>query len=462
MPPWLEQFLPILILLAVVALVLWRLPKVEIDHSDAFRRRRFLNWLPLGLTYAFLYMGRYNLTVAKSAFAERGLMTNEDFGLIFMVGAWVYGIAFLINGPLCDRWGGRRTILVGTAGSAVANVLMGLVVVFDWTANLFPLYCVLFGINMYFQSFGAVSIVKVNAGWFHVRERGVLGGIFGILISLGIYFAFDWNGAILRATSVEWVFFAPAAIMVVFFVIDVFVIRDDPAGAGFENFDLGDATSGESEEPDGLAVVLRRMLSSRVILIIAAIEFCSGFLRNSTMQWGRIFSKQTGVTEDFIFANWGLMMCLAGILAGMFSGIISDYVFNSRRGPVAAILYAGLAVGTAAIFFALGSPAIGWALIFMQLCVIGVHGMLSGTASADFGGRKNAGVAVGLIDGCVYAGTGLQAVILGKVLPDGEAAKDPANWAIWPVVMMPLAVLGLFLALRIWNAKPKSQAAAAH
>ena len=45
---------------------------------------------------------------------------------------------------------------------------------------------------MYFQSFGAVSIVKVNASWFHLRERGTFGGIFGILISLGIYLAFDW------------------------------------------------------------------------------------------------------------------------------------------------------------------------------------------------------------------------------------------------------------------------------
>ena len=36
-------------------------------HSASYRRRRFLNWFPMGLTYAFLYMGRYNLTVAKNA-----------------------------------------------------------------------------------------------------------------------------------------------------------------------------------------------------------------------------------------------------------------------------------------------------------------------------------------------------------------------------------------------------------
>jgi len=34
----------------------------------------------------------------------------------------------------------------------------------------FSLLC---GLNMHFQSFGPVAIVKVNSPWFHVRERGM-------------------------------------------------------------------------------------------------------------------------------------------------------------------------------------------------------------------------------------------------------------------------------------------------
>ena len=100
MPAWLQQLLPILILLAAIALVLARLPKVELGHSEAFKRRRFFNWFPLGLTYAFLYMGRYNLNVAKSALGK--LIDNADFGIIFVVGTLVYGVSFLLNGPLTD------------------------------------------------------------------------------------------------------------------------------------------------------------------------------------------------------------------------------------------------------------------------------------------------------------------------------------------------------------------------
>jgi hypothetical protein len=72
-------------------------------HGPWFLSRRFINWFPLGMTYAFLYMGRYNLTVAKNAFGD--LMSNDAFGLIFAAGTGLYAFSFLINGPLVDRIG---------------------------------------------------------------------------------------------------------------------------------------------------------------------------------------------------------------------------------------------------------------------------------------------------------------------------------------------------------------------
>ena len=221
-----QEFLPILGLLLVIAFVIGRLPRIQVGHSDVYRARRIRNWLPLGLTYAFLYMGRYNLKVSKFAFesmeASDGsvLMGNDVFGYIFGIGTITYGASFLINGPLTDKYGGRFSILAGAGIAAVANLLMGLA---SWSlleegpmhetiaSNFLLVFSVLYAVNMYGQSFGAVAIVKVNAPWFHVRERGVFGAIFGILISLGIYFAFDWGYMILeKMWPIEWVFFVPA------------------------------------------------------------------------------------------------------------------------------------------------------------------------------------------------------------------------------------------------------------
>ena len=54
------------------------------------------------------------------------LMTKEDFGIIFGAGTICYAIAFLVNGPLVDRIGGRKGMLIGVLGSALANLAMGI------------------------------------------------------------------------------------------------------------------------------------------------------------------------------------------------------------------------------------------------------------------------------------------------------------------------------------------------
>jgi OPA family glycerol-3-phosphate transporter-like MFS transporter len=451
----LKQFLPILILLAVIGLVFARIPRIEMGHSEAFKRRRRLNWLPLGLTYAFLYMGRYNLTVSKNALGS--LMSNADFGTIFFWGTLVYGCAFIINGPLTDKIGGRRAMLIGASGAALSNLAMGLVLASGFTRNLAVVFSVLYAVNMYFQSFGAVAIVKVNAHWFHVRERGVFAGIFGILISLGVYFAYDWGALIVRNAPTQWVFFVPAAILAAFVILDYFMVFDSPVHAGHADFDVADASSGQEHLTMDVLSVLKRMFTNPIIMTIAAVEFCSGFLRNAVMQWYIIFAKQTGIIESFVPHNWGLLLCCAGILGGVFAGVISDLVFDSRRGPVVAVLYSIMLASGVAMFTALGSPALGAIVVFFSLAVIGVHGMMSGTASMDFGGKRNVGIAVGIIDGMVYLGTATQSIIYGYLLPQGAAAKVAANWRNWPMLILPVAIVGLGLSSRLWNAKPASK-----
>ena len=464
--PLSEDLLPIGILIAVIIVVVIRLPKVELGHSVAFRRRRLLNWVPLGLTYTFLYFGRYNI----KQFQGIGL-TEAEYGTVFGVGSAVYGLAFLLNGPLTDRLGGRATILLSAAGSAVANALMGYMALSGNTFGMTPVtaFAVAFAINMYFQSFGAVSIVKVNAAWFHLRERGTFGGIFGILISLGLYFAYDVGKRITQHMSIEWLFWIPAIILLVFFVLSFLFVRNQPSDTGPPDFDLGDATS--STERLTTKEVFIKLLTHPVILVISFIELCSGFLRQAILQWGVDFGRGVGIGQTFVFENWGMVSCIAGITGGMFAGAVSDHLFNSRRSPVSGFLY-GIMVAGAIVLLAMvmtGSPGgVGWIVAFMSMAIIGVHGMLTATASADFAGKANTGTAVGIIDGFVYLGSTAQSFLYGATLPaakvrdaSGCLVPNPEaaivdNWTVWPLAMLPIAVVGLLLSFKIWNAKPKS------
>lgn len=456
-------------------------------HSTNYRIRRFINWFPMGLTYSFLYMGRYNLTVSKNALGD--LMSKSDFGLIFFWGTITYAFAFLINGPLTDRLGGRRGMLIASFGAGTMNLLMGiflyLILAKDLSTNwLVIIFSFLYSANMYFQSFGAVSIVKVNSHWFHVKERGVFGGIFGVLISLGIYFAFDWGNAIVEATKATvsntdlnwiqellrsmigvsgtinetwWVFFAPSILLFSFFVIEFFILRDSPGKAGYEDFDTADASSGEENITFTSSQIIKKILTNPIIITVAFIEFCTGVLRNGVMQWYLIYAKEQLLpAARFMLDNWGLILMLAGSTGGLVAGFLSDKVFGSRRAPVAALLYSLILLSTIGMVFSLSpdlNPFILGAMVtLISFAVIGTHGMLSGTATMDFGGRKGAATAVGLIDGFVYLGTGVQSISLGFI--------TEWNWAYWPVFLIPFALIGLILLIRIWNAFPKGKSSA--
>src|SRR6266446_3583177 len=92
-----------------------------IHYPACFRPRRALNWIVLGSMYASYYMCRYNFR-----FATPGM--DKEFGfdeaqITDILSAWsiAYGFGQLVNGLLCDRIGGRASMLIGAAGTIVIN-----------------------------------------------------------------------------------------------------------------------------------------------------------------------------------------------------------------------------------------------------------------------------------------------------------------------------------------------------
>jgi len=464
-----------LCLAAVVGLYFYNNP---LRHESWFMTRRFINWFPLGMTYAFLYMGRYNLTVSKTALGS--LMSNQDFGWIFGIGTVVYGMSFIVNGPLVDKIGGKRGIIIAAVGASLANIALGvltyLVVTNQLKMRLVVAFSVIYALNMYFQSYGAVSIIKVKAYWFHVRERGVFGAIFGTLISFGAYFAFDWGQAIVdmaaanpkgevgwlhaliqrvfvsdaKPVNATWaVFFIPAAILVVWALLDWWLIKDTPEDAGFPHLDPADASSGQMHIALTTMDLLKKVFASPLMLMIAMIGLTSGVLRNGIMTWYFIFAKEVKQTgAEFILGNWGLLLCFFGIIGGFAGGMVSDKLFHSRRGPPTVILCGFMfLMALLMTIYLFSSPFIvGLASLLITTAVIGVHSLMSGTAAADFGGRKATATCSGIVDGFTYLGTGVQAVSLGYLT--GQ------SWLWWPIFLMPFALLGGFLALKIWHELP--------
>lgn len=448
-----------------------------LKHSKKFMWKRFLSWFPLGMTYAFMYMARYNL----DALATAEVITKAQKSQISGWGFLVYAVALFTTGPLIDKVGGKKGMIMAALGAAIFNICMGwslYVYLHDnSTMNIVVTLGVLYSCNMFFQSFGAISTIKVKSYWFHVRERGTFGAIFGTLISLGVYFAFDWSEAIVRSVNMKYsgevsvlrdiiqnlfalqdaeqsafwlLFFIPAGFLIMWALIDLLLIKDSPDEAGFGKLETHDASHGDNRDLSSWFKIIKSILSNRVILMIGVIEFTSGVLRDGVMKWYRLFAKDTGLGVANVLDNWGLWACVTGVVGGFVAGWISDKYFHSRRAPVSGILQIVMFFSAIGILIGIkDNPAVvAICCLIIMMAVIGVHSIMSGTATADFGGRRGAATATGVADGFSKLGSSFQEFVLGAII-----TKE--TWQYWPSFLIPFTLLGLFFAVKLWKELPE-------
>src|SRR3954471_22668209 len=106
------------------------------NHSRAYRALGVANRVPLGLTYASFYMGRYNFNVFKGQFAEMFHFDKAQVGVIATAGFWTYALSVLFNGPPAERFGGQRAIIFGAIGAAVMTLAIGAMFLSGWQTKL--------------------------------------------------------------------------------------------------------------------------------------------------------------------------------------------------------------------------------------------------------------------------------------------------------------------------------------
>jgi OPA family glycerol-3-phosphate transporter-like MFS transporter len=428
------------------------MPAPRIQHTSEFVRRRTQNWFVLGLTYAAMYTARYNFSFANKSLSDQYGWSKAQIGGIITSATLLYGIAAIFNGPVADRFGGRKAMLLGATGACVFNLAFGLgayLGLIGTPAVLLAYFTTMWTLNMFFQSYSALALIKVNSGWFHVSERGVFSAIFGSMIQGGRAAVYAiGTAAIVVAAPWQWKFFIPSALVAIMTVVTWRVVRDTPPDAGLPGFDPQDATSGDTERVT-FSYVARKVFTNPIAITIAAAEFCTGLVRKGFEEWfPRYMQEAQHMKLDHpIFKSGALAIVLAGIAGAFVAGYMSDWLFGHRRPPVAFIGYA-LIVGCLAVI--MGSPSLPVliaAFALNSLAISMVHSMLSGTASMDFGGQRAAATAAGMFDGMQYVGGAFAGYGIGKLV-------DVYGWDAWAPSMIGFAAIAAVLMLVLWNARP--------
>jgi OPA family glycerol-3-phosphate transporter-like MFS transporter len=429
----------------------------RLDHTREFHLRRTQNWLVLGFTYAAMYMARYNFGFANKDLSDTYGWSKAQIGAIITASTLLYGISALFNGPIADRFGGRRAMIIGAVGATVFNLAFGLGAYLGFLGSgavLLGYLTTTWTLNMYFQSYSALALIKVNAGWFHVAERGVFSAIFGSMIQSGRAAVFAlMTTSLVVALPWQWKFFLPAIVVAVMAILTALVVQDSPSDAGLPPFDPEDATSGDTEKIT-LGYVARKVFTNPIAITIAIAEFCTGFVRKGFEEWfPRYMQEAQNLRLDHpVFVKGAMAIVVAGIAGAFVAGTMSDWVFKSRRPPVAFI---GYVLQIACLWVVWQAPSVTAVIVAFTVnsfAISIVHSMLSGTASMDFGGKRAAATAAGMFDGMQYIGGSFVGIGMGLLL-------DRYGWGAWAPSMIGFSVIGAILMLTLWNARPRPRVA---
>jgi len=431
----------------------------ERERRRAFRMRRGRNWFFIGLTYAGYYLNRYNLSFASKTICDTFGFSNEQYGWIQTGRNWSYAIGQFFNGLLADRLGGRRSMAIGGYGTAVLNVLFGLGWYYRVLGPAFGTlawFVALRSIDGYLQAFGAPGMVKMNAAWFARAERGRFAGIFGMMINIGRFGINYLAPALLAGFTIysfrlppghwQWVFFVPAVIIVVITTVMLFVVKETPEAAGYAGAVPREEIDGTDDAPASMGVGFHTVASNPLVWMAAAAYFCTGVVRYGVDDWfPKYFQEARHIPLTAVsFQILAYLIPVVATAGSIFSGYVSDLCFAGRRAPVAAALYF-----SETVIIIVGAQmtslwAVCTALVLTAFTCNSTHSILGAAAPMDFGGRKMAGFACGVIDSFQYIGAGLAGFGLGRLI-------DTFGWSAWLYGMAGFGLLGGILMLFMWG-----------
>ncbi|WP_428305156.1 MFS transporter [Lacipirellula sp.] len=429
---------------------------------ELWRRITFgITWL----IYATFYFTRQAFDIAKPAFEGSAVsLTRDEMGRVNSVYSTVYMLGQFAFGSLGDKYGPRIVLLFGIALSVFAAIVGGFSLTF-WT---FIILAVLQGVA---QSTGWSNVNKTMSAWFSLRERGRVVGWWCTCYSLGPAIALMFGGAMMRLFSSErtdadgapqvveyWpaAFWSAAAVLGVVGVLAWFLLRDRPEDLGLPSIEqyhgepesLLDDESPAEPAPEGSSAIIREVLSSPSIWLLAISYFCVKLTRYVFIFWGPLYVKESLGSDASTSAFTAAAMPIGGVVGVIAIGYVSDLLFQSRRAPAAML---SLLATAGVLLVGLTQLESAWAMAAFFFCVgaflFGPDSVISATASMDFGTKRGAGTAIGFVNGVGSIGG-----IFGGFLPGMLTKGD--DWSPLFRVLLIGLVLSACVLSPLWRRKP--------
>lgn len=418
-----------------------------------FRKHRFRVMVAITLGYGLIYTCRLALGVVKKPLIDQGIFTPIELGMIGSALFYAYAIGKLTNGFLADHANVRRFLAFAFLITALCNLAMGFTTLL-WAA------VVIWGLNGWFQSFGAPGGVVAMTAWFSNRERGRAYGVWSTAHSIGEGLTFLVVGSAVAVFGWRWGFWGPGLIGIATAIGCYLLIRDRPRTMGLPTVnEWKQDTYNEAEKPGvksvlGLQLWILRLPEIWILCLSAATIYVTRYAINS---WGILYLQEARDMSLPMAGTLLMISTVAGIAGAISYGFISDKLFAARR-PPANLLFALMEIaGLLLIFYGPATmPVLIAGMVLFGLGLTGLVTALGGLFAVDIAPKRVAGAAMGVIGICSYIGAGIQEYVSGLLIEQGmTVVGDVRTYEFGPVIWFWIgsSVLSMLLAASLWRSK---------
>jgi OPA family sugar phosphate sensor protein UhpC-like MFS transporter len=426
-----------------------------------FRTHRWRVMFAITIGYGLIYTCRLAIGMVKPSMIDAGIFTPAEFGLIGSALFYTYALGKLTNGFLADHANMRVFLTFGFVMTAICNIGMGF-------ADSLLLATIIWGVNGWFQGFGAPGGVVAMTAWFSNKERGRAYGLWSTAHSIGEGLTFFVIGAVIVFANQawgdtegwRWGYFVPAMIGFVAAAMMWLMVRDRPRTMGLPTIaDWKDDHLAESEASKAKSTLQLQfsILAIPTIWILALASLANYVTRYAINSWGPLYLQEARGFDEIMSGTMLMISTLAGIAGSLLYGFVSDTFFNARRPPANLLFSIVEIIGLVIIFF--GPTNIPTLIVGMVLFGLGLTGLvasLGGLFAVDICPKRVAGAAMGVIGVFSYIGAAIQENISG-VLIDQHSHMVGADrvYDFGPVIWFWIgsSIVSMLLAATLWRAK---------
>jgi OPA family sugar phosphate sensor protein UhpC-like MFS transporter len=312
------------------------------------------------------------------------------------------------------------------------------------------------------QATGWSPLAKNIGSFFSRSERGTVMGLWLTNYAVGGFVASVYAGYVGGLFGWRYAFWIPALTLAVISLLFLWLQRNKPEDVGLppieiyhhENEEQGQASQVPVRVQESSWKASLKVTRNPMVLLLALVYFFMKPTRYAILLWSPKYLSeqlQTGMAKS---GSLGALFEVAGPASILIAGVLSDKLFGSRRNPICVICL--LCSGVLLYFFDKlpHTPwMLGGCLFLLGLLLFPPDSLVSGTAAIDFGTRRSASTAAGLINGWGSIGA-----IVGGTVP-GIFHKHWGWNGVFVSLSATLIIAGLLL-LPQWNAVPKTSKSA--